>query len=513
MLFQTTRHNPKDFLQRRPNGKGWKWGLDDVRRVLYRLPELATVEPGQLVFLCEGEKSADAVRGLGAVATTNPMGAGKWEDAYTETLAGLDVVVLPDQDAAGLKHAYNVARQLDGKASSVRVLELGTRAGYDPADWVADGGTWAELVKLANETPLYNPDTAPAVMPEKDGWQVFTLADAYAPRPPVEYLVEKLLPLPSLTILYGAPGSMKTMVLADLAACVAGGVPWLDCLPNEQLETGRVTKQASVLWADFDNGPRTMHERIASAGRARNLAPDAPLFYLSMPNPWLDMSSWDGADVLLRRITSLDAKLVVVDNLRDVSGRVEENSSEMGVVMSNFRRVTEESGAAVVVVHHQRKGNGGGGRAGDNLRGHSSIEAAIDLALRVERENNSDTVTVSATKTRGVDVFPFAALFTYEHKPGTTELSSCQFFGVETTGGKSDGAIRRAVLETVKDTPNIQKTALAERVKQTNEVGVNRVRAQIDVLVARGKLRVMPGENTNALVFSIPADDPHDTVG
>src|SRR5208283_4574900 len=41
LLYQTVRFDPKDFKQRRPDGKGdWIWNLKGVRLVLYRLPEL-----------------------------------------------------------------------------------------------------------------------------------------------------------------------------------------------------------------------------------------------------------------------------------------------------------------------------------------------------------------------------------------------------------------------------------------------------------------------------------------
>src|SRR5204863_3131772 len=41
LLFQAVRFQPKDFKQRRPDGKGgWVWKLGNVRRVPYRLPEL-----------------------------------------------------------------------------------------------------------------------------------------------------------------------------------------------------------------------------------------------------------------------------------------------------------------------------------------------------------------------------------------------------------------------------------------------------------------------------------------
>src|SRR5262249_19677901 len=39
LLFQTVRYEPKDFRQRRPDGKGeWLWNTRGVVRVLYNLP-------------------------------------------------------------------------------------------------------------------------------------------------------------------------------------------------------------------------------------------------------------------------------------------------------------------------------------------------------------------------------------------------------------------------------------------------------------------------------------------
>lgn len=82
MGFQVCRIEPgknekkKDFLQRRPDGKGgWIWNLEGVEIIPYRLPELIKAET---VFIPEGEKDCDNLRKLGVAATCNPMGAGKW---------------------------------------------------------------------------------------------------------------------------------------------------------------------------------------------------------------------------------------------------------------------------------------------------------------------------------------------------------------------------------------------------------------------------------------------------
>lgn len=57
LLFQVVRFEPKDFLQRRPDGNNqWIWNLTGTRRVLYHLPQLCMADT---VYIVEGEKDAD----------------------------------------------------------------------------------------------------------------------------------------------------------------------------------------------------------------------------------------------------------------------------------------------------------------------------------------------------------------------------------------------------------------------------------------------------------------------
>ncbi len=159
LLFEVVRYAPKDFLQRRPDGNGGHiWNLQGVRRVLYHLPGMrADIADGVTVYVVEGEKDADALRGIGRMATCNSGGAGRWTADYTATLAGAKaVVIIADKDAAGRKHAHTVASALQGKVTSVKVLELPDRAGRkvkDAADWLAAGGTVEELRGLVETAP------------------------------------------------------------------------------------------------------------------------------------------------------------------------------------------------------------------------------------------------------------------------------------------------------------------------------------------------------------------------
>ena len=160
LLFQVVRLAPKDFRQRRPNGKdGWSWSLDHTRRVLYRLPEVRdAVASGWLVIIVEGEKDTDNVRKLGFTATCNPGGANNWRAEYTESLRGADVIIIGHNDDSGRAHVAHVASSLQAVARRVRVLDLAKAwptcpAKGDISDWIEAGGTADELKAMTDALP------------------------------------------------------------------------------------------------------------------------------------------------------------------------------------------------------------------------------------------------------------------------------------------------------------------------------------------------------------------------
>lgn len=168
LLYQVVRMMPKDFRQRKPDGKGgWLWTLKGVRRVLYKLPELLNAEPDRIVLVAEGEKDVHALERIRFLATTNAGGAGKWRADYSASLSGRHVVILPDNDKVGREHAATAARSLQGVAESVKVVELpGLPDKGDPSDWLAAGGTAEALEQLIRAAPTWEAnDNSNSVLP------------------------------------------------------------------------------------------------------------------------------------------------------------------------------------------------------------------------------------------------------------------------------------------------------------------------------------------------------------
>jgi putative DNA primase/helicase len=169
LLYQVLRFEPgfdgrpKDFRQRRPNGRGgWLKNLKGVSRVLYHLPEvLAAVAAGQTIYVPEGEKDADQLRALGLIATTNAGGAAKWAPQYSETLRGAHVVLLQDNDPAGQQHTAQLTRALHGVAARLQVVAFPELPAHgDVSDWLALGHTTTELAARVAATPPWEPPAA-----------------------------------------------------------------------------------------------------------------------------------------------------------------------------------------------------------------------------------------------------------------------------------------------------------------------------------------------------------------
>lgn len=340
------------------------------------------------------------------------------------------------------------------------------------------------------------------------GWVIYSAQDAYKPRPPREYVVDGVLKIPSINIPYGAPGDLKTMLMMDLASCVSMGQDWLTpelpALPGENGYIGtRKTKKNVVLWLDFDQGKDDTHERFEAINRAYGV-PDSkhPPYYVSVDGPWLDGSNDASMAYMADWITRLGAKLVFVDCLANVSGGADENSTAIGQVLRRFRQVSELTRSAIVIIHHQRKDTGGKGRAGDMLRGHSSILANLNLALWINRDDGSDEITVKCTKSRGVFVRTFGAKFVYSHKQGTDELESARFYGVPVIDPNDPAPVKAAIVETVTGQPGLNKTALKNAVKEMfSGFGVNYISKLIDELAEQSEILQTDGKRTNEKIY------------
>lgn len=181
LLYQVVRYEPKDFKQRRPDPEAegkWIWAVKDTLKVPYRLPQVLASD---VVFVVEGEKDVATLEQFGLVGTCNAGGASKsltktkWLPAYNTFFRGKHVIILPDQDDAGLMHGNSVARALAPVAASVKLVNLPVGPKGDVTDWVMVGGTRAALDALVEASGTWEPGQGLELLPGgvAGGWEAF----------------------------------------------------------------------------------------------------------------------------------------------------------------------------------------------------------------------------------------------------------------------------------------------------------------------------------------------------
>jgi hypothetical protein len=358
-----------------------------------------------------------------------------------------------------------------------------------------------------------SPGDPPTAEEWDDPWAaLLTLADAYKDRPPTRYLVEGLLPLPSVTMIYGSPGCLKSMLLMDLALSVASGHYWLEpSAPGDP--SGRRVEQAPVLWVDLDQGEEVMAERLAALGRGHLAPRDCPnLFWKSLPGGGLNLLEKLHVGDMLMRMRKTGAKLVCIDNLGQAKGMADENSAEMIQVLNGLRYLAESGEAAVVVLHHARKETGFKSRAGDLVRGHSSITAALDLALAIERQEQAAEISVRIGKNRRHPIRPFKASFQVENAPGSMDMRWARFYSglaqvspnplVEARAAEHDEeieAIDEAIVDCVQGGALTQSRLVQAVRERLPLAGINLIRGRVDRLARQGLLRAERGQHNRQL--------------
>jgi putative DNA primase/helicase len=372
MLYQALRYEPKTFRQRKPDVNGrWIWNLDRVRLVPYHLPEVLKAKS---VIVVEGEKDVETLEDMGLTATTNAQGAGKWRQEYNEHLRGKRVVVLPDNDEPGRKHAQDVARNLRGIAEIVKVVELpGLPHKGDVSDWIKQSGTKEQLVELIKQAPEWTP---PAEFTEEvdapaPRIRVVNIADFLAMEfPPRENLLSPILPTQGLVMVHAFRGVGKTHISLGIAVAVASGGTFF---------RWEATKPQGVLFLDGEMPAVTIKERLSYSivNAEKELA--APLYIVTpdlqehgtMP----DLSTAEGQLDLEPYLE--DVSLVIVDNISTLCRTGRENEAEGWLPVQSWALRLRARGKSVLFVVHEGKGG--------TQRGTSKREDVLDTVIRLKR--------------------------------------------------------------------------------------------------------------------------------
>lgn len=389
------------------------------------------------VIVVEGEKARDALDPVtppDCLVVGTVCGAGPTPNLdVLSDLAGLDVFLWPDNDAAGRKHMQRIAARLERDAQWISWPDAPLKG--DAADWVAAGGDDPFApdsgldIKLSppiqtlssHEREEASEELVSDPMPIRFRWmEELVTAEPNA----LEWVVAPWLPSGGILKIDGAPKAAgKTTFILAMIAAVTSGRDFL----GYPVKQGKV-----VMLTEQGGGSMAQAATLAGLADSRDLAIATFVDFAQLDWPAVCAGTFAHAQ-------AIGAVLIVVDTLpacSKVRGDEENSSGAAMEAMEPLQIGVAQTGIAVAIVFHDKKS---GGEVGQSGRGSSAYAGAVDVILHLTRPGGNMPPTV-----RKID-----ALSRYPETP-TDLFVDFRDGGYVNLGGDQDvqaAQVRRALID------------------------------------------------------------------
>lgn len=215
------------------------------------------------------------------------------------------------------------------------------------------------------------------------GDQILAELEASLHRP---WLIRDILPSRTpLVTLYGPPKTGKSLLAFGLALSIASGLPW----------QGLATTQAPVLYLAAEGKVGAM-KRIAAWTKHHGVPIPKDFRILTRPVHLNTLNQMQALAASIEWLCEHELEqalgLIVIDTLAHCMAGDENSTADMSALVTACMRLHQLTGATVLIVHHSGKDQSKG------MRGSTALLGAVDLALRLERDDELTTMHCAATR-------------------------------------------------------------------------------------------------------------------
>lgn len=185
--------------------------------------------------------------------------------------------------------------------------------------------------------------------------------------PSMAWRVKKILPKSGLSAIYGASGSGKSFLVIDLLARVSLGMDFY----------GHKTSPCPVIYVCLE-GTGGVSKRMQAWEQHHNKV--IPNTFRVMTDSFSLMNHESQVLGAVLEQHGLTNGIIVIDTLNQSAPTADENTSaDMGTIITNAMKLQRMTNSLVILVHHTGKDSTRG------PRGHSSLYAALDVAIETKR--------------------------------------------------------------------------------------------------------------------------------
>lgn len=385
-IYRDKDGTPQFVVERRPRPEGGKTfkqhsinghNMEGVVRLPYNFHHWHNEDN---IIIIEGEQGVEVLNRNNIQATCNPGGAGNWQEELNEHFKDKHVIIIPDNDEPGRKHAEKVTENLQGIAATVTTVDICQHLNEkdDIVQWLQRNDI-KHLIPALNNVPI--PQSTRSVR-GRGGIQLKMDAN---------WTIRDILPATGMVAAFGPPGSGKTFWMLDMAMHIAAGVGY----------NGHTTKHGPVLYIPLEGG--AFDNRVIMWCQQHGLdVKDVPIYISDQPLNLLD--SDEDLEQLIQLGKDIEAKegqplrAVITDTLsRAMAGGNENEPQAMTAVIGNGDAAWKALNTVFVFVHHTGKD------ATRGLRGHSSLHGAVDTMIEIKSLSTTAKSALIAKQRNGED--------------------------------------------------------------------------------------------------------------
>ncbi|GIW66100.1 MAG: hypothetical protein KatS3mg094_619 [Candidatus Parcubacteria bacterium] len=388
----------RDPIKEDPNLVKYKWLKAGTKQTLF--PINCIDYENEELYLVEGELDAILLHQEGYNSLTNTGGGTTlWKDEWIEIVKRFKkIYLIPDRDESGEKWKRNLLEKLEYVHNDIYIIEI--PFGKDVTEFYQKGGDLRDLLNNGQVKEI-----------SKSFKTIKEILKTEYNEP--SFLINKLIPHPSLTVISGYPESGKTWVILGLAKSIAEGSFFL--IEDFKAEKGNV----GII--EEENGEKELQRRF----KMLNFKEDLPIFVLSQKGLKIDDKKI--IEFLLEEAEINKIKVLIFDPFIAFHSLSENSAEEMQRVMECFSEF-QKYGISVIFTHHHRKQLGWTKSAPSQaLRGSSVLFGRVDCHLAIEKKkeldngNGFEVVVIQEKLRNGKKIKPFE-LRIFENVDGFMEF-------------------------------------------------------------------------------------------
>jgi hypothetical protein len=219
--------------------------------------------------------------------------------------------------------------------------------------------------------------------------RVLTGTQLWAPRPPIRFAVDRVIPRAAVALIVATGSSLKTWATLDLIIAKATGAKWLGRFPCE--------KGDSLFW-DWESGEDEIARRLP---RLHREAVEG-VSVVTMPPVFMNSPDF----VAAVRPLAAQYSMIAFDSLAAGTVDLDENDARFARSLYSLKSLATATGCTMIVLHHSRKAKEGDDER-ERPRGTSAIFAAVDVVLQLSRVREGVFRCIQTKARGGKAVEPF----------------------------------------------------------------------------------------------------------